>query len=89
MFADLLDSEVGGDDAIGEGGVGGARGIRRASAVSAVNVGEAFWRGRDEVDELYDGGGGTSISKIITSLLDRTEPNEDVDESVSYGRRYG
>ena len=88
MFADLLDSEVGGDDAIGhgEGGVGGARGIRRASAVSAVNVGKAFWRGRDEVDELYDGGGGASISKIITSLVDRTDPNDDVDELVSYGR---
>ena len=89
MFADLLDSEVGGDDAISEGGVGGARGIRRASADSVVNVGEAFRRGRDEVDELYDGGGGISISKIVTSLLVRTEPNEDVDELVSYGRRYG
>ena len=89
MFADLLDSEVGGVDAIGEGGVGGARGIRRALAASAVNVGEAFRRGRDDVDELYDGGGGASISKIITSLLDRTEPNEDVDESVLYGHRYG
>ena len=52
MFADPLDSEVGGVDAIGEGGVGSARGIRRASAASAVNVGEAFRRGRDEVDEL-------------------------------------
>ena len=83
MFADLLDSEVGGDDAIGEGGVGGEREVRRASAASAVIVGEAFQRGRDEVDELYDGGGGASMSKIVTSLLDRTEPNEDVDESVS------
>ena len=89
LFADLLDSEASGDDAIGEGGEGDARGIRRASAASAVNVGEAFQRGRDEVDELYDGGGRVSLSKIVTSLLDRTEPNEDVDELVSYGRRYG
>ena len=80
-FADLFDSEVGGD-AVGECGVGGARGIRRASAASAVNVGEAFRRGRDEVDESYDGGGGISISKIVTSLLDRIESSEDVDESV-------
>ena len=87
MFADLLDSEVGGDEAIGEGGVGGARGIRRASAASAVNVGEAFRRGRDEVDELYDG--GTSISKIVTSLLDCIDSNNDIDELVLYGRRYG
>ena len=89
LFADLLDSEVGGDGAIGEGGVGGARGIRRASAASAVNVGEAFRGGRDEVDELYDGRGGISMSKIVTSLLDRTDPNDDIDVLVSYGRRYG
>ena len=82
LFIDLFDSEVG-CDAIGEGGVGGARGISRASVASAVNVGEIFRRGRDEVDESYDGGGGTSISKIVTSLLDRTDPSEDVDESVS------
>ena len=86
-FVDLLGSEVGGDDAIGEGGAGGARGIRRASAASAMNIGEAFWWGED--DELYDGGGGASMSKIVTSLLDRIEPNEDIDESVSYGRQYG
>ena len=55
-FADLLDSEVGGD-VIGEGGVGGAR--------------------------SYDGGGGISMSTIVTSLLDRVEPDEDVDVLVS------
>ena len=68
---------------VGEGWVGGARGMRVASAASVVRVGEAFWRGKDEVDESYDGGGGTSISKIVTSLLDRIDPNEDVDVSVS------
>ena len=71
---------------VGEGGVGGARGMRVASAASVVSVGEAFRRGRDEVDESYDGGGGTSISKIVISLLDRTEPSDEVEESVSYGR---
>ena len=80
---------MGGDDAIDEGGVGGARGIRRASAASAVNVGKAFWWGRDEVDELYDGGGGVSMSRIVTSLIDRAEFDDDADELVSYGRRYG
>ena len=85
-FADLFDSEVG-CDAIGEGGVGGARGISRALVASAVNVGKGFRRGRDEVDESYDGGGGTSIFKIVTSLLDHTDPSDDVDELVSYGRQ--
>ena len=69
--------------------MGGARGIRRASAVSVVKVGESFQWGWDEDDELYDGGGGVSISKIVTSLLDRAEFDEDEDELVSYGRRYG
>ena len=69
--------------------MGGARGVTRVSAASAVNVGKAFRSGRDGFDELYDGGGGISISKIVTSLLDRTEPNEDVDVLVSYGHRYG
>ena len=69
--------------------MGGARGIRRASAASVVNVGESFRWGWDEDDELYDGGGGVSISKIVTSLLDRAEFDEDEDELVSYCRRYG
>ena len=77
-----MDSEVG-CDTIGEGGVGGARGISKASVASAVNVGEAFRSGRDELDELYDGGGGTSMSRIVTSPFDRIDPNEDVDVSVS------
>ena len=81
-FTDLFESEVV-DDMIGEGGVGGVRGMRVASAASVVKVGEAFRRGRDEVDDSYDGGEGTSMSTIVTSLLDRIEPNEDVDVLVS------
>ena len=77
-----MDSEVG-CDTIGEGGVGGARGISKASVASSVNVGEAFRREKAEVDESYDDGGGTSMSRIVTSLLDRIEPNEDVDVLVS------
>ena len=50
-FVDLLGSEVGGDDAIGEGGVDGARGMRVASAASMERIGEAFRSGEDEVDE--------------------------------------
>ena len=71
--------------------MGGARGIkkRRASAVSAVNIGEAFRRGWDEVDELYDGGGGVSIFKIVTSLIDHAEFDDDDNEVVSYGCWYG
>ena len=67
----------------------GARGIRRTSATSAVNVGKAFWHGWDEDDELYDGGGGVSISRIVTSILDHVEFDEDADELVSYGHWYG
>ena len=89
LFADLLDSEVGGDDAISEGGVGGARGIRRALAASAVNIVEAFRGGGDEGDELYDGGGGVSMVKIVTSLADHAEFDDDDDELVSYGCWYG
>ena len=81
-FVDLLDSEVDGD-VVGEGGLGGARGMWVASAASIVRVGEAFRSGKDKVDESYDGGEGISMSRIVTSLLDRIEPNEDVDESVS------
>ena len=81
-FVDLLDSEVGGD-VVGEGGVDGARGMRVASAISIVRVGEAFRSGKDEVDGSYDGGGGISMSTIVTSLLDRVEPDEDVDVLVS------
>ena len=69
--------------------MGGARGIRRASAASAVSVGEAFRRGGDKVDELYDGGGGVSMVKVVTSLADRAEFDDDDDELVSYGRWYG
>ena len=57
--------------------------MRVASATSVVNVGDVLRRGRDEVDESYDGGGGISISRIVISLLDRTDPNEDVDVLVS------
>ena len=81
-FTDLFEFEVV-DDVVGEGGVGGARGMRVASATSVVKVGEAFRSGRDEVDESYGGGDGTSMSMIVTSLLDRIEPDEDVDVLVS------
>ena len=49
-FADLLDSEVGGD-VVGEGGVDGASGTRVASAASIERVGEALRSGNDEVGE--------------------------------------
>ena len=75
MFAVLYNSEVGGDDVVGEGGAGGARGVRRASDASGVKVGDA--------------GTGASMSKIVTSLIDRAEFDDDVDELVSCGRRYG
>ena len=81
-FVDLLDSEVGGD-VVGEGGVGGARGMRVVSAASVVKVGEAFRSGKDEVDDSYDNGDGASMSRIVISLLDRIDPNEDVDVLVS------
>ena len=81
-FVDLLDSEVGGD-VVSEGGVDGARGMRVASAASIVRVGEAFRSGNDEVDDSYDGRDGASISRIVISPLDRLDPNEVVDVSVS------
>ena len=39
-----------------------------------MRVGEAFRGGEDEVD--------ASMSRIVISLLDRLDPNEDVDVSV-------
>ena len=48
-----------------------------------MKVGEAFRSGKDEVDDSYDGGDGASLSRIVISLLDRIDPNEDVDVLVS------
>ena len=48
-----------------------------------MNLGEAFQRESDEDDELGDAGTGASMSKIITSLLDRAEFDDDGDEFVN------
>ena len=67
---------------VGDGGDGGARGVRRASDAAAVNLGEAFRQESDEDDELGDVGTRASMSKIVTSLLDRAEFDDDGDELV-------
>ena len=51
LFANLYDEE---EVLVGEGGDGGARGVRRASDAALVNVGKAFRGGLDENDELVD-----------------------------------
>ena len=47
-----------------------------------MNLGEAFRQESDEDDELGDAGTGVSMSKIVTSLLDRAEFDDDSDELV-------
>ena len=47
-----------------------------------MNLGEAFQRESDEDDELGDAGTGASMSKIITSLLNRAEFDDDGNELV-------
>ena len=47
-----------------------------------MNLGKAFQRESDKDDELGDAGTGASMSKIITSLLDRAEFDDDSDELV-------
>ena len=54
-----------------------------------MNLGEAFWQFWDEDDELGNAGTGASMSKIVTSLIDHAELDDDIDELVSCGHRYG
>ena len=53
-----------------------------ASDAAIVNLGEVFRQGWDEDDELGDAGTRASMSKIVTSLIDRAEFDDDGDELV-------
>ena len=47
-----------------------------------MNLGKAFQRESDEDDELGDAGTGVSMFRIVTSLLDCAEFDDDGDELV-------
>ena len=53
-------------------------------AASKVNLGEASRRELDEDDELGDAGTGVSMSRIVTSILDCAEFDDDGDELVDW-----